>query len=37
MSEKKEIIIGSLIMGLVVIALEIFAWYTYTGSLPWNV
>lgn len=36
MSERLEIILGSVVMGLFVVAAEFLAVYVYTGSMPWN-
>jgi len=36
MSERVEIILGSMIMGAMAIALEFEAVYVYTGGLPWQ-
>lgn len=36
MTKRMEVVIGSIIMGAWVIALELWAVYSYTGAFPWN-
>lgn len=36
MSERLEGIIFSVILGAVIIGIELFTVWSYTGSMPWN-